>query len=866
MRRTFITVAATLAAAAGLTVGAVTTSSTAQAAPGAHGQKVCADAKAGEASCHAIKLVDADGVAVDANGKPSPSASTPPATGKTPAQIRGAYNLTGSASGGRTVAIVDAYGYPNAERDLSVYRSQFGLPACTTASGCLKIVNQSGGTSLPRTDVGWSQEQALDLDAVSAACPDCKILLVQASSASFANLGAAVNTAAKASGVVAISNSYGGGDAADTSYGTYYNHPGIAVTASTGDSGYQGGSYPASSSYVTAVGGTSLKQDTTKTRGWTETVWSGAGSGCSTYNTALAAAASFGTGCAKRAMADVSAVADPNTGLAVYAPTTSTQSSWAQYGGTSLSSPLIASVYALSGNTAGYANAIPYSHTAALYDVTSGSNGSCPPPSGATPAPAGTDPPVSARPTGSAPSDQLTHPHHARPAPPRGRPRRVLGGNSPAARDATRAYSFEIEALAFVRWSLTVDVTHARRGPVLRRPARARLAPGLSLRFREPHRVRARPDVRRRPDHHPPQPPPRDRPHRGAGQRGVRPHLAPAGRQPGHRRPARGHRYRRGRVRQQLVDDPRAHPRRPGRVREHPRRPGVRAGQQDRLDRTVTAAILLAGGAGVFAAVPLLLWGTPLMRLVGASETVAATGGGYLGFLGLALVPIVVGGLLSGVLRSTGKARSPMLATMGTVGLNAALAFALVTGFWPFPTLGVVGAGVATLVTATIKTGILALQLFVLHRIVTWELPRTLEAGPPGGLGPSSSWPSRSASPSCSGPAARSSTTSSSSASATPPSQRPRSSTCWRRCSSSAASVSMSATTALVGREVGRGDAVAAAAWVRRIKKSARSADRVRPALRRHGPAPAVLFPHTVTGCARHGRRWASPCTASSRS
>lgn len=377
MRRTLITVASTLAAAAGLTVGAVMTSGSAEAAPSVHGQKVCTDAKAGEASCHAVKLVDASGSAVDANGKPAPSASAPPATGKTPADIRGAYNLNGTSAAGRTVAIVDAYGYPNADRDLSVYRSQFGLPACTTANGCLTIVNQSGGTSLPRTDVGWSQEQALDLDAVSAACPDCRILLVQASSASFANLGAGVNTAAKQPGVVAISNSYGGGDAADSSYGSYYNHPGIAVTASTGDNGYQGASYPASSSYVTAVGGTSLTKAST-TRGWTETVWNGAGSGCSTLNAALAAAASYDTGCAKRAMADVSAVADPNTGLAVYAPTTSTQSSWAQYGGTSLSSPLIASVYALSGNTAGYANAIPYSHPGNLNDVTKGSNGTCP--------------------------------------------------------------------------------------------------------------------------------------------------------------------------------------------------------------------------------------------------------------------------------------------------------------------------------------------------------------------------------------------------------------------------------------------------------------------------------------------------------
>ncbi|MEO7235036.1 MAG: MATE family efflux transporter [Lapillicoccus sp.] len=242
------------------------------------------------------------------------------------------------------------------------------------------------------------------------------------------------------------------------------------------------------------------------------------------------------------------------------------------------------------------------------------------------------------------------------------------------------------------------------------------------------------------------------------------------------------------------------------------------AGQQDRLNRTVTAAILLAGGAGVLAAVPLLLWGTPLMRLVGASETVAAAGGGYLGFLGLALVPIVVGGLLSGVLRSTGKARSPMLATMGTVGLNAALAFALVTGFGPFPTLGVVGAGVATLVTATIKTGILALQLFVLHRIVAWELPRTL-----------AEWL----------PVARSLFVL-----AVPLGLTELFWTggtflynvVFQRLGDAALAAAqivnmlealflvgsiglMSATTALVGREVGRGDPVAAAAWVRRIKK-----------------------------------------------
>ena len=370
MRRTLGTVVATFTAAIGLTAGAVGVASSADAVPSAHGQRVCVDARAGEASCHALKLVDADGQA-----SASPNAATP--SGKSPSDIQSAYKLTGLKSGARTVAIVDAYGYPNAERDLGIYRAQFGLSACTASNGCLRIIDQNGGTNLPKLNVGWAQEQALDLDAVSATCPDCKIVLVQAKSASFADLGTAVNTAAKQGGVVAISNSYGGSDAPDTTYGHYYNHPGIAVTASTGDNGYQGGSYPASSSYVTAVGGTSLTK-AANARGWTESVWSGAGSGCSTYNAALAAAASVGTGCARRAMADVSAVADPQTGLAVYAPTTRTNSAWAQYGGTSLSSPIIAAVYALSGNVSGYANALPYQHRGALFDVTSGSNGTCP--------------------------------------------------------------------------------------------------------------------------------------------------------------------------------------------------------------------------------------------------------------------------------------------------------------------------------------------------------------------------------------------------------------------------------------------------------------------------------------------------------
>ncbi len=140
------------------------------------------------------------------------------------------------------------------------------------------IVNQTGGTRPPKTNVGWAQETALDLDMVSTMCPNCKILLVQASSASYANLGAAVNYAAS-QGAHVISNSYGGCENGSSGYDTYYNHAGVAVTASTGDSGY-GAQFPATSEWVIAAGGTSLTMSNT-TRGWSETVWSGGGSGCS---------------------------------------------------------------------------------------------------------------------------------------------------------------------------------------------------------------------------------------------------------------------------------------------------------------------------------------------------------------------------------------------------------------------------------------------------------------------------------------------------------------------------------------------------------------------------------------------------------
>ncbi len=328
--------------------------------------RACGSAVPGFARCHAILVT---------HGKLSPNGSSP--AGYNPADLQSAYNLPSATAGsGQTVAIVDAYDDPNAESDLSVYRSTFGLPSCTTANGCFRKVNQSGGTKYPKANGGWAQEISLDLDMVSAICPNCHILLVEASSSSLTNLGASVNEAAKL-GANEISNSYGGSESSsDTSYdASYYNHPGIAITASSGDSGY-GPQYPAASQYVTAVGGTTLTKAST-TRGWTETAWSGAGSGCSAYDPKPSWQTD--SGCSKRTIADVSADADPNTGVSVYdSYSYQGQSGWLVFGGTSVASPIIASVYARAGNAASVTyGSYTYSHTSSLNDVTSGSNGSC---------------------------------------------------------------------------------------------------------------------------------------------------------------------------------------------------------------------------------------------------------------------------------------------------------------------------------------------------------------------------------------------------------------------------------------------------------------------------------------------------------
>lgn len=367
LRFTTVFVVAGFLAACG---GSVSTEGERSSSPTALSQRaahapVCGIAPAGSARCHSHVRVDPTG---------NPAATAGP-TGYNPADLIAAYNLPATGGVGQTIAIVDAFDDPNAESDLAVYRSTFGLPPCTTANGCFRKVNQNGGTKLPRANVGWAEEISLDLDMASAICPSCKILLVEATTNSFANLAAAVDTAASL-GANVISNSYGGAEfSTEVTAEAHFNHPGIAITVSSGDNGF-GVEFPAASQYVTAVGGTSLLR-AANARGFTETVWSGAGSGCSAFITKPAWQTD--AGCARRTVADVAAVADPNTGVSVYDTyRVPGGGGWLVFGGTSVAAPVVAAVYALAGNASvlNHAQSV-YTNAASLFDVTSGSNGAC---------------------------------------------------------------------------------------------------------------------------------------------------------------------------------------------------------------------------------------------------------------------------------------------------------------------------------------------------------------------------------------------------------------------------------------------------------------------------------------------------------
>jgi subtilase family serine protease len=309
--------------------------------------------------------------------------------------LQAAYKLAAAAAkngGTQTVALVDAYDDPTIESDLNVYRAYYGLGPCTTANGCFKKVNQDGEQgNYPIANPDWDPEIALDTEMVSAVCPKCHILLVEANSADetvamsnpaqHSDLGAAVDTAVNL-GATEVSNSYGsvGPEPDQTFFDHYYNHPGVAITASAGDSDY-GTIWPAASPYVTAVGGTELVQDATTKRGWSESVWGsafpgvlpnvaqGTGSGCSIWEPKPAW--QHDAGCAGRTVADVAAVAD---NVAIY-DSSAEIGGWGVVAGTSIASPFTAAVYALAGNAKSVVyGSYPYSHTSGLFDVTSGSN------------------------------------------------------------------------------------------------------------------------------------------------------------------------------------------------------------------------------------------------------------------------------------------------------------------------------------------------------------------------------------------------------------------------------------------------------------------------------------------------------------
>jgi hypothetical protein len=367
---------------------------------GAVYQQVCAPPGGGRASCAAVIPLNApprSGRSMSGVRRTSSLPSdTVPNFGWWPIDLVSAYGLPfdPAVGAGMTVAIVDAFDSPTVEADLAVYRAFFGLPPCTTQNGCFKKVNARGQQrNYPPSGAGtgWTLEEALDVDAVSATCPNCKIVLVESNSDFFSDLAVAANTAA-ATGAQVISNSYYGpevdpfaspGDPPMTSFAPAYRHPGIVVTAATGDFGFDeaqlapmaaGAPFPAGVTDVVAVGGT-LLGFSTNARGWDEIAWSGSGGGCSTL---FAKPAWQSTACAHRLSADVAATAD---GLAVYDSADIPSGGWGDVGGTSASTPIIAGLFALGGNPSDMTGAASvYAHPRALNDVTSGpATGTCSP-------------------------------------------------------------------------------------------------------------------------------------------------------------------------------------------------------------------------------------------------------------------------------------------------------------------------------------------------------------------------------------------------------------------------------------------------------------------------------------------------------
>jgi PKD repeat protein len=382
---------------------------------------VCPAATATRASCFAVVRVpvastQAGSAGVQAYHVGAGAVSHGEAGGLTPADLETAYGVDSEGGTGQTVAIVDAYDDPNVAGDLASFDAHYGIHECAE---CFRKLNQQGNAGpLPSADrSGWSVEISLDVEAVRAICHGCHIVLLEASSASYENLATAVRSAASL-GASEISNSYGGPEEGIELTGTAsaYEHPGIVITAATGDDGWEDWNLleeapnaPATLPDVVAVGGTTLDLQSDGSRE-SETVWNNypgvsgvkkpgyaTGGGCSALFTGKLwqrrapgfSAAGCGT---HRLAADVSADADPYTGLDVYdsydyCTTVKCEESffykgdWHTVGGTSLASPLIAGMYALAGGSHGaaYPSLSLYGHLGepSLYDVTVGGSGFC---------------------------------------------------------------------------------------------------------------------------------------------------------------------------------------------------------------------------------------------------------------------------------------------------------------------------------------------------------------------------------------------------------------------------------------------------------------------------------------------------------
>ena len=305
--------------------------------------------------------------------------------GYDPQDLRSAYKVPASGGADQTVALVDAFGYPEAEKDLAVYRERYGLPPCTKGNGCFHKVNQNGKEGgYPSAKEGWETESALDIEMVSAACPECHILLVEADTNAGTALAEAEDTAVKL-GATEISNSWGSpeqecGPSLCAEEAADFDHPGVLITVSGGDNGYDdeglGGrspDYPSSLPDVVAVGGTALHKAENE-RGWSEEAWVDGGSGCSRF---AKPEWQHDPSCAGRMTVDVAADAACETPVSTYSIR-----KWNDVCGTSVSSPLIAGIEA---HAPEYARTLPgaeafYKDPGALFDVANGSNGKCTPP------------------------------------------------------------------------------------------------------------------------------------------------------------------------------------------------------------------------------------------------------------------------------------------------------------------------------------------------------------------------------------------------------------------------------------------------------------------------------------------------------